>query len=67
MINAAPFCSTRIIFRIQTRAPNLEMSYKESLVVILGAHVLYEKKNKNNHTNVKVLVMIMMHTNPYLY
>jgi hypothetical protein len=27
---------------------------EESLMVIPSAHVLYEKDNKNNHTNVKV-------------
>jgi hypothetical protein len=30
------------------------MSDEESLMVILSAHVLYDKYNKNNHTNVKV-------------
>jgi hypothetical protein len=54
MNDAAPFCSTRIIIHIQTRAPNFEMFKKESLMVNLGAHVLYEKDNKNNHTNVRV-------------
>ncbi len=33
---------------IQIKVPNLEMSNEESLMVILGAHVLYEKNNKNN-------------------
>jgi hypothetical protein len=27
---------------------------EESLMVILGAHLFYEKDNKNNHTNVRV-------------
>jgi hypothetical protein len=54
MIDVTPFCSTRIIVCIQTKAPDLEMSNEDSLMVILGAHVLYEKNNKNNHTNVRV-------------
>jgi hypothetical protein len=54
MIDVAQFCLTKIIVCIQTKAPDLEMSDEESLMVIHGAHVLYEKNNKNNHTNVRV-------------